>query len=173
VGTSVGEGGDDRHADEADRLVDRKGAPAKALGRKLTQIGADGHHLDAEANAGDEAPEVQARGVVLERDHDVGRRVPEKRPGEDRPAAEAVGEKVAKKRIAGSRSMRAEIVPALSAARPLKFMFPRLMAPAHCLALPTGTRRASVGACHASAAAEGGLKNRQFSAADQRKRRAP
>jgi hypothetical protein len=30
-------------------------------------------------------------------------------------------------RVAGSRSMRAEIAPALKAAAPLKFMFPRPM----------------------------------------------
>ena len=94
----IGEGRNDRHADEADRLVNGEGAPAQALGRKLAQIGADRHHFDAKPDAGDQAPEVEAGGVVLERDHDVGRRIPEKRPGEDRPTAEAVGEKTAKKR---------------------------------------------------------------------------
>jgi hypothetical protein len=34
-------------------------------------------------------------------------------------------------RVAGSRSMRAEIMPALTAAGPLSFMFPRLPSPAH------------------------------------------
>jgi hypothetical protein len=33
-------------------------------------------------------------------------------------------------RVAGSRSMRAEIVPALNPAAPLSFMFPRLASPA-------------------------------------------
>ena len=94
----IGQEGNDRHADEADRLVDGEGAPAQALGRDLAQIGADRHHLDAKADAGDEAPEVEAGGVVLKRHHDVGGRIPEQRPGEDRPAAEAVGEKAAEKR---------------------------------------------------------------------------
>ena len=92
----IGEERDDRHADEADRLVDRKGASPNGLWRELAQIGADGHHLDAEADAGDEAPEIEAGGVALQRHHDVGRRVPEKRPGEDRPPAEPVGEKATK-----------------------------------------------------------------------------
>ena len=94
----VGKERNDRHADEADRLVDGEGAPAQALGRELAQIGADRHHLDAKADAGDEAPEVEAGGVVLKRHHDVRRRIPEQRPGEDRPAAEAVGEKAAEER---------------------------------------------------------------------------
>ena len=35
---------------------------------------------------------------MLERHHDICGRVPEQRPGEDRPAAEAIGEKAAEKR---------------------------------------------------------------------------
>jgi hypothetical protein len=45
---------------------------AQTLGRKLAQIGPDRHHLDAEANAADEAPEVDAGGVMLERHHEIG-----------------------------------------------------------------------------------------------------
>ena len=93
-----GEERNHRHADEADRLVDGEGPPAEALGGKFAQIGANRHHLDAEADAGEQAPEIEAGGVVLQRHHHVRRRVPEKRPGEDRPAAEAVGEKAAKNR---------------------------------------------------------------------------
>ncbi len=88
----------DRHAAEADRLIDRERPPAHRLRREFAQVGADGHDLDAETDARDEPPEVEAEGVGLQRHHDVGRRIPEERPGEDRPAPVAVGEKAAKDR---------------------------------------------------------------------------
>ena len=72
-----GEKGDDRHAGEADRLVDGEGAAAHPLRREFAHIGADRHHLEAEADAGDEPPDVEAEGVGLQRHHDVGGRVPE------------------------------------------------------------------------------------------------
>ena len=88
----------DRHAGEADRLIDRKRPPAHPLRREFAQVGADGDDLDAETDARDEPPEIEAEGVGLQRHHDVGRRIPEERPGEDRPPAVAVGEKAAKDR---------------------------------------------------------------------------
>src|SRR5260370_205517 len=69
----IGEKGGDRHADEADRLIDREGAAAKALRREFAQIGANGDDLDAEPDAANEPPEVEAEGVALQRHHDVRR----------------------------------------------------------------------------------------------------
>ena len=41
---------------------------------------------------------LRPKASCLQRDHDVGRRIPEKRPGEDRPASEPVGEEAAEDR---------------------------------------------------------------------------
>src|SRR5579872_2049833 len=49
-------------------------------------------------------------------------------------------------RVAGSRSMRAEIVPALKPAGPVTFIFPRLMSPAPPRAF-TPPQRALLAAC--------------------------
>jgi hypothetical protein len=86
---------DHRHRDEPDRLLARECAAADLLRHQLGDVRADRHHLDAEAETDDEAPEVQPAGRVLERHHDVGGRVPQQRPREDRTASEAIGEKAA------------------------------------------------------------------------------
>ncbi len=87
-----GEEGDDRHGDEHDRLVHRKGASTNPARHQLGDVGIDGDDLDADADAGEEAPEQQAfrRGLA---GHDHGcRGIAEQRIGEDRAAAKTVGE---------------------------------------------------------------------------------
>src|ERR1700730_2149262 len=64
-----------------------------AARHQLRHIGVDRHQLDADADAGDRAPKIDAEAGAW-KSHDRGRdRIPDQRKGEeDRPAAIAVGE---------------------------------------------------------------------------------
>ena len=93
-----GEEGHDRHRDEHHGLVDRERAAAHPARHELGDIGVDGDDLDADADPGKEAPQQHAAGGGLER-HDHRRRaIGEQRPGEDRAAAEPVGEEAEEER---------------------------------------------------------------------------
>ncbi|KAH0431895.1 hypothetical protein KCU90_g5619, partial [Aureobasidium melanogenum] len=88
----------DRHRAETDSLRKGRCATTHVLRHELGDVRADRHDLHANANPRDEAPEVQPKRRVLERHDDVGRGVPEQRPGEDRAPPETVGEKTACRR---------------------------------------------------------------------------
>ena len=87
-----GEERDDRHGRIHDALVVGEGGPALLLGHQLGQIGVDVHQLDAEADAGDEPPQIDGLRRRLKRHDQRAGGIPEQREGEDRAAAEAVGE---------------------------------------------------------------------------------
>ena len=94
----IGEERDHRHAAEADRLRAGERPAAQTFRRHLAQVGADRHHLDAKPDPRDQAPDVEAEGVGLQRDDHVGGRVPEQRTDEDGAPPVAVGEKAAGER---------------------------------------------------------------------------
>ena len=64
--------------------------PRRLAGHQFGKIGVDGDQFDAHADAGDEAPQVEAKCMVLERHDDAGDGVPEQRVSEDGAAAETV-----------------------------------------------------------------------------------
>ena len=82
---------DHRHGHELDRLIVGEGAAAMRFRHQLREIGVDRDQLDADADAGDEAPEIEPEGIGLERHDDARDRVPQQRQREDRAPAEAVG----------------------------------------------------------------------------------
>ena len=82
---------DDRHGGEHDELVIGEGRAALALRHQLRHIGVDVDQFDAEADAGDEPPQIDAFRRILKRHDEGADRVPQQREGEDRAAAEAVG----------------------------------------------------------------------------------
>ena len=86
-----GEKRDHRHGAKLDGLIDRERAAAQVGRHQFRQIGVDGDQLDADADAGDEAPQVEAEDIVLERHDDARDGVPEQRVSEDGAAAETVG----------------------------------------------------------------------------------
>jgi hypothetical protein len=87
-----GEKGGKRDSDELDRLIDGKSPAANRLGHELADVGIDGDQLDADADAGDEAPQQDAAARILRR-HDASRqRIPEQRVGEDHAPPEFVGD---------------------------------------------------------------------------------
>ena len=88
----VGEQGDDRHDGELDHLVVGEGAAADVLGHQLGDVGVDGDQLDADADAGDQAPEADAEAAGLERHDQRGGAVEQQREGEDRAPAVFVGD---------------------------------------------------------------------------------
>ena len=60
-----GEERDDGNGDEHHRLVDREGAAAHPARHQFGDVGVDGDDLDADADAGDEAPQQHARRTVV------------------------------------------------------------------------------------------------------------
>ena len=85
-------------AHELDHLVVGKGAAAERFRHELREIGVDGDELDADADTGDEAPEIEPEGIGLERHDDARHRVPQQREREDRAPAEAIGGKAEQQR---------------------------------------------------------------------------
>ena len=83
----------DRHGDEHHRPLDDEGAPAHPARHELGDVGVDGDDLDSDADPGDEPPHPHPARAGLERHDHRGRAVGKQRPGEDRAAAEPVGEK--------------------------------------------------------------------------------
>ena len=73
----IGQNRHDRHGRETDRLATRESASTQALRREFTEIGADRHHLEAEPDPSDEAPDIEAEGRGLQRHDDVGGGVPQ------------------------------------------------------------------------------------------------
>ena len=59
---------------------------------QLGDVGVDRHQFDADADAGDEAPEVDGEARGLERHDRGGDRVPDQREGEDGAPAVLVGD---------------------------------------------------------------------------------
>ncbi len=51
----------DRHGEELEELVVGEGAAAMRPRHQFGNVGVDRHQLDADADAGDEAPEIDAR----------------------------------------------------------------------------------------------------------------
>ena len=59
---------------------------------QLGDVGVDRHQLDADADAGDEAPQIDAEAGVLERHDRGGDRVPDQGEGEHGPPSVVVGD---------------------------------------------------------------------------------
>ena len=85
-----GDEGRDGYGEEADKLIEGEGCAAGVLGRQFGNVNADGDHLHAQADAGEEAPEVDGSGGGL-KGHDEGAGgVPQEGKAEDGAAAEAI-----------------------------------------------------------------------------------
>jgi CHASE2 domain-containing sensor protein len=81
-----------RHCGEHDELIVGEGRPELLLRHQFGHIGIDIHQLDPEPDAGNEPPQIDALRRILKR-HDQGAdRIPEQREGEDRAAAESIGQ---------------------------------------------------------------------------------
>ncbi len=74
-----------------DGLIDGERAAAQVGRHQFGEIRVDGDQLHADADAGDEAPQVETEHVVLERHDDACGGVPKQRVSEDGAAAEPVG----------------------------------------------------------------------------------
>ena len=82
----------DRHGEELEELVVGERAAAMGQRHQLGDIGIDRDQLDADADAGDEAPQVDAETGGLERHDRGGDRVPDQREREDGSPAVLVGD---------------------------------------------------------------------------------
>src|SRR5438874_244377 len=61
-----GEQRDHRHGRELNRLIDRKGAAPPGFRDQFRKIGVDRDQLDADPDPRNEAPEIEAKRVMLE-----------------------------------------------------------------------------------------------------------
>ena len=82
-----------RHGGERDALTDGEGAAALRRRHQLRQQGVDGHLLQPHPDGGDEAPQIDADGAVLERHDGRGQRIPDQRNREDGAPPHPVGDK--------------------------------------------------------------------------------
>ena len=81
-----------RHGAKLDGLIDSECAAAQIGRHQFGEIRVDGDQLDAHADSGDEAPQVETENIVLERHDDARDGVPQQRVSKDSAAAEAVGD---------------------------------------------------------------------------------
>ena len=87
-----------RHRGEHDELVIGEGRPALFLRHQFGHIGIDVHQFDAEPDAGNEPPQIDALRRVLKRHDEGADRIPKEREGEDRTAAVPVGQPAERER---------------------------------------------------------------------------
>jgi hypothetical protein len=83
----IGDQGDDRDRAEHDGLIEGKRPAAHRLRHQLGEIGVDRDQFDADADACDQPPQVDAPARVLKRHHECCGAVPQHRIGEDGPPA--------------------------------------------------------------------------------------
>ena len=89
---------DHGHRHELNRRIIGERAAAQRSGHEFGDIGVDRHEFDADADARDKAPQIEAESIGLERHDDAGDRVPDQRIGEYRLASEPVGDEAEQSR---------------------------------------------------------------------------